>query len=57
MTRTCPRCGSEVQADHRLCPVCLFGEGLKGEMIRCLKCQAEIDDGARFCSECGTAQA
>ena len=55
MTRICQRCGSEVQTEHRLCPVCLFGEGLKSEALRCSKCQADIDDGARFCSECGAA--
>src|SRR5258708_7839745 len=55
MARICPRCGSDIPVDHRLCPVCLFGEGLKLQTVRCLKCQAEVDDGARFCSECGTA--
>lgn len=54
-TRMCSRCGSEVLADQRLCPVCLLGEGLKTEMVRCTKCQAEIDGGARFCPDCGTA--
>ena len=54
MNRICPRCASEIAADQRLCPVCMFDEGLKADTIRCVKCQADID-GARFCPECGTA--
>src|SRR5437773_3603617 len=55
MPRICPRCGREIPVDQRLCPVCLFGEGLTSQTARCPKCQAEVIEGARFCSECGTA--
>ena len=53
MTRICPRCSSEIDAERNLCPVCLFGEGLKADTVECTKCHAEVDGDARFCSECG----
>jgi hypothetical protein len=54
MTRICPRCSSEIDAERNLCPVCFFGEGLKANTVECTKCHSELDDDARFCSECGT---
>ena len=53
MTRICPQCSSEIDAAAKLCPVCLFGEGLKADTVACTKCQSELDDGVRFCPQCG----
>jgi hypothetical protein len=53
MTRICPQCSSEIEAAARLCPVCLFGEGLKTDTVECTKCHSEVDDDARFCPQCG----
>src|SRR5688500_3277635 len=54
MTRICPRCSSEIQSQGNLCPVCLFGEGLKNDTVACSKCHSELDEEARFCPRCGT---
>ncbi|MBW3565566.1 MAG: protein kinase [Acidobacteria bacterium] len=54
MTRECPRCKNEIEADTELCPVCLFNEGLKDETVECLNCHTELGSAARFCPECGT---
>src|SRR5688572_21201404 len=53
MTRICPQCSSEIDAARNVCPVCLFGEGLKAETVECTKCHTELDDDARFCAHCG----
>lgn len=54
MTRICPRCSTEIDAERDLCPVCFFGEGLKADTMECTKCHTELDDDARFCAQCGT---
>nr|MDP9360985.1 serine/threonine protein kinase [Acidobacteriota bacterium] len=54
MTRICPRCSSEIDAERNLCPVCFFGEGLKADTVECTKCHSELDGDARFCPQCGT---
>jgi serine/threonine protein kinase len=53
MTRICPRCSSEIDAERNLCPVCFFGEGLKADTVECTKCLSELDDDVRFCPQCG----
>lgn len=53
MTRICPRCSSEIDAERNLCPVCFFGDGLKADTVECTKCHSELDDDERFCSQCG----
>src|SRR5205085_9914088 len=54
MTRICPRCSSEIDAERNLCPVCFFGEGLKADTVECTKCHSELDEDVRFCPQCGT---
>ena len=44
----CPNCG--VESDGNFCPNC--ATQLKKETI-CPNCEAEIDAGSIFCSECG----
>lgn len=53
MTRVCPRCDSEIAAEQNLCPVCFFGEGLRGDVVECPRCHTVLDADARFCSQCG----
>jgi len=54
---TCPNCGTPIAADdpHGLCPSCLLSKGLGAETPQCANCHNFLDDGARFCSQCGTA--
>lgn len=54
MTRICPQCSSEIDAERNLCSVCFFGEGLKADTVECIKCHSELDDDDRFCPRCGT---
>jgi protein kinase-like protein/double zinc ribbon protein len=53
MTRICPRCSSEIDAERNVCPVCFFGVGLKADTVECTKCHSELDGDARFCPRCG----
>lgn len=57
MTRICPQCSSEIDSAAKLCPVCLFGEGLKTDTVACTKCQRDLDEGVRFCPQCGAMAA
>ncbi|MBI2267686.1 MAG: zinc ribbon domain-containing protein, partial [Armatimonadetes bacterium] len=53
MTRICPQCSSEIATERNVCPHCFFGEALKSDTVECTKCHSELDDGARFCAQCG----
>ena len=49
-TKTCPKCGSQVDAKAKFCAEC--GEKLNTKSF-CPECGAQINGGAKFCPECG----
>ena len=54
--KACPTCGADViNEPGGLCPSCLLKKGLEPEPLQCSKCESALDDGARFCSQCGSA--
>ena len=54
--KTCPTCSADVTAEPSgMCPSCLLRKGLEPDPLQCSKCENVLDEGARFCSQCGTA--
>jgi membrane protease subunit (stomatin/prohibitin family) len=49
----CPKCGATVAA-QKFCSAC--GAPLKVDGAKCVKCGHDIEKGAKFCPECGSAQ-
>ena len=49
----CPHCGKQVN-NGKFCPEC--GKPLVVNKVKCIKCGAEIAEGAKFCPECGASQ-
>ena len=53
-TIICSKCGKEVPAGYKFCPVC--GQSTSTE-ISCVSCSELIPIGSAFCPHCGTTQA
>ena len=49
-TKTCPKCGAQVDAKAKFCAEC--GEKLNVKSF-CPECGAQIASGSKFCPECG----
>jgi RNA polymerase subunit RPABC4/transcription elongation factor Spt4 len=52
-TILCPKCGATVAA-QKFCSAC--GAPFKTDGANCVKCGHDIEKGAKFCPECGSAQ-
>ena len=50
-TKTCAKCGAQVDSKAKFCPEC--GEKLNVKSF-CTECGAEVPSGSKFCPECGT---
>lgn len=54
--KTCPTCHADITNEPSgICPACLLKRGLEAEPAECAKCQNVLEEGARFCSQCGNA--
>jgi rRNA maturation endonuclease Nob1 len=49
----CPSCNAHVKPG-KFCLEC--GKPLAKAKVRCIKCNAEIDEGSKFCNVCGASQ-
>jgi hypothetical protein len=54
--KTCPACHADVSAEpNGMCPSCLLKKGLDAGPMQCTKCENVLDEGVRFCPQCGSA--